>query len=213
VPEQLAPLALRNQGLFYNLLFPAASETLLEIVADPRHLGARIGMLAVLHTWSQNLGHPPHLHCLVPAGGLALDRSCWIRLRRNFFLPVRVLSGLFRGKMLAFLKQSYRRNDLSFSGTLATLSQPRAFQSLLFALRKKDWVVYAKPPFGGPEHVLKYLARYTHRVDARRCLLSHTAHAPPRGSTLVSDTPLVPIQQHRLTANSFQSPYFYRASG
>ena len=109
VPEQLAPLALRNQRLFYNLLFRAASETLLEIAADPRHLGARIGVLAVLHTWSQNLGHHPHLHCLVPAGGLALDRSRWVRSRRDFFLPVRVLSRMFRGKLLAFLKQSYRR--------------------------------------------------------------------------------------------------------
>jgi hypothetical protein len=125
VPEQLAPLALRNQRLFYNLLFRAASETLLEIAADPRHLGARIGALAVLHTWSQNLGHHPHLHCLVPAGGLALDRSRWVRSRRDFFLPVRVLSRMFRGKLLAFLKQSYRHNELGFSGTLAALSQPR----------------------------------------------------------------------------------------
>ena len=164
VPEQLAPLALRNQRLFYNLLLRAASETLLEIAADPRHLGARIGVLAVLHTWSQNLGHHPHLHCLVPAGGLALDRSRWVASRRNFFLPVRVLSRMFRGKLLAFLKQSYQRNDLCFSGTLAALSQPRAFHSLLHTLRSKEWVVYSKPPFGGPEHVLKYLARYTHRV-------------------------------------------------
>jgi hypothetical protein len=163
VPEQLAPLALRNQRLFYNLLFRAASETLLEIAADPRHLGGRIGVLAVLHTWSQNLGHHPHLHCLVPAGGLALDRSRWVRSRRNFFLPVRVLSRMFRGKLLAFLKQSYR-HELGFSGMLAALSQPRAFHSLLSTLRNKEWVVYSKPPFGGPEHVLKYLARYTHRV-------------------------------------------------
>jgi hypothetical protein len=164
VPEPLAPLALRNQRLFYNLLFRAASETLLEVAADPRHLGARIGVLAVLHTWSQNLGHHPHLHCLVPAGGLALDRSRWVRSRRNFFLPARVLSRVFRGKLLAFLKQSYRHNELRFSGTLAALSQPRAFHSLLADLRRKEWVVYSKPPFGGPEHVLKYLARYTHRV-------------------------------------------------
>ena len=164
VPEQLAPLALRNQRLFYNLLFRAASETLLEIAADPRHLGARIGLLAVLHTWSQNLGHHPHLHCLVPAGGLAPDRSRWVRSSRHFFLPVRVLSRMFRGKLLASLKQSYRHNQVCFSGTLAGLSQPRAFHSLLSALRSKEWVVYSKPPFGGPEHVLKYLARYTHRV-------------------------------------------------
>jgi hypothetical protein len=165
VPEQLAPLALRNQRLFYNLLFRAASETLLKIAADPRHLGARIGVLAVLHTWSQNLRHHPHLHCLVPAGGLAFNNSRWIPTRRRgFFLPVRVLSRMFRGKLLAFLKQSYRRGELCFAGKLVELSTPRAFHSLLGTLRRTEWVVYAKPPFGGPEHVLKYLARYTHRV-------------------------------------------------
>ena len=164
VPEQLAPLAFRNQRLFYNLLFRAASETLLEIAADPHHLGARIGALAVLHTWSQNLRHHPHLHCIVPAGGLALDHSRWIASRRGFFLPVRVLSRMFRGKLLAFLKQSYRRNQLCFAGKLAELSTQRAFHSLLHSLRRREWVVYSKPPFGGPEHVLKYLARYTHRV-------------------------------------------------
>jgi hypothetical protein len=164
VPEQLAPIALRNQRLFYNLLFRAASETLLEIAADPRHLGARIGALAVLHTWSQNLRHHPHLHCLVPAGGLSHDNSRWIATRPGFFLPVRVLSRMFRGKLLAFLSQSYRRNQLCFPGRLAELSTPHTFHSLLHALRRKEWVVYSKPPFGGPEHVLKYLARYTHRV-------------------------------------------------
>ena len=165
VPEQLAPLALRNQSLFYSMLFRAASQTLLEIAADPRHLGARIGILAVLHTWSQNLQHHPHLHCLVPAGGLALDNSRWIATKRHgFFLPVRVLSRMFRGKLLSFLKHSYRRNELCFAGRLADLSTPRAFYSLLAGLRRREWVVYSKPPFGGPEHVLKYLARYTHRV-------------------------------------------------
>src|ERR1700684_4505042 len=114
VPEQLAPLALRNQRLFYNLLFRAASETLLQIAADPRHLGARIGVLAVLHTWSQNLNHHLHLHCLVPAGGLALDNSRCIATRRGFFLPVRVLSRMFRGKLIAFLKSAYTRGQLSF---------------------------------------------------------------------------------------------------
>jgi hypothetical protein len=159
VPEQLAPLALRNQRLFYTLLFRAASETLLKIAADPRHLGARIGVLAVLHTWSQNLRHHPHLHCLVPAGGLAFNNSHWISTRRHgFFLPVRVLSRMFRGKLLAFLKLSYRHGELCFPGKLAELSTPRAFHSLLGALRRREWVVYSKPPFGGPEHVLKYLA-------------------------------------------------------
>jgi len=164
VPEQLAPLALRNQRLFYGLLFRAASETLLEIAADPSHLGARIGALAVLHTWSQSLRHHPHLHCLVPSGGLALDHSHWVATRPNFFLPVHVLSRMFRGKMLAFLKHAYARRQLRFHGALADLAQPRPFHSLLNLLRYKKWVVHAKPPFGGPEQVLKYLARYTHRV-------------------------------------------------
>jgi len=165
VPEQLAPLGLRNQRIFYSMLFRAASETLLEIAADPRYLGARIGILAVLHTWSQNLQLHPHLHCLVPAGGLAFDNSRWVPTRRHgFFLPVRVLSRMFRGKLLAFLKQSYRRGELCFRGKLTALSTPRAFYSLLVHLRRREWVVYSKPPFGGPEHVLKYLARYTHRV-------------------------------------------------
>ena len=119
LPEQLAPLALRNQRLLYDLLFRAASETLLQIAADPRHLGARIGVLAVLHTWSQNLRHHPHLHCLVPAGGLALDHSRWIACRPGFFLPVRVLSRLFRGKMLAFLQQAYKKGELRCLGTTA----------------------------------------------------------------------------------------------
>jgi len=164
LPEQLAPLALRHQRLFYGLLFRAASETLLQIAADPRHLGARIGVLAVLHTWSQNLRHHPHLHCLVPAGGLALDNSRWIASRPGFFLPVRVLGRMFRGKLLAYLKQAYRKKQLRFAGTLATLSPPHRFHALLRLLRSKEWVVYAKPPFGGPAHVLNYLARYTHRV-------------------------------------------------
>jgi Putative transposase/Transposase zinc-binding domain len=164
VPEPLAPLALRNQRVFYTLLFRAASETLLQVAADPRHLGARIGVLAVLHTWSQTLRLHPHLHCLVPAGGLALDNSKWVDSRPGFFLPVRVLSCLFRGKILAFLKLAYTKGQLSFPGTLAELSEPPAFHAMLRVLRNKEWVVYAKPPFGGPEHVLKYLARYTHRI-------------------------------------------------
>jgi hypothetical protein len=164
LPEQLAPLALRNQPLLYDLLFRAASQTLLQIAADPRHLGARIGMLAVLHSWSQNLRLHPHLHCLVPAGGLALDNSRWIACRPGFFLPVRLLSRLFRGKLLAFLKQAYTRKELNFGAAMATLAQPNRFYAMLRELRNREWVVYAKPPFGGPEHVLKYLARYTHRV-------------------------------------------------
>jgi Putative transposase len=164
VPNELAPLALQNQRCFYTLLFRAVAKTLLEIAADTRHLGARIGFLAVLHTWSQNLLHHPHVHCLVPAGGLALDGSRWISCRGKFFLPVRVLSRLFRGKLLAFLEAAWAEGKLQFSRQLTELADTARFHAWLHQFRQTDWVVYAKPPFGGPEHVLKYLARYTHRV-------------------------------------------------
>jgi len=163
VPELLAPLALQNQRVFYGLLFRAVSQTLLEIAADPRRLGAQIGFLAVLHTWSQNLLHHPHVHCVVPAGGIAPDGSGWIRCRQKFFLPVRVLSRLFRGKLLAFLRDAYANGKIQLRGQWAAFA-PARFLAWLWTLQKTDWVVYAKPPFGGPEHVLKYLARYTHRV-------------------------------------------------
>jgi hypothetical protein len=164
LPQQLAALAVRNQRLVYRLLFRAVSETLMEIAAARHRLGARIGFLAVLHTWSQQLGHHPHLHCLVPAGGLAFDNSRWISCRPRFFLPVPVLRRMFRGKMLAFLKQAYANQQLRFPGALAPLAPPARFHSMLSRLRRKEWVVHAQPPFGGPKHVLKYLARYTHRV-------------------------------------------------
>lgn len=164
VPNQFTPLALQNQRVFYNLLFRAVSQTLLEIAADPRHLGAQIGFLAVLHTWSQNLLHHPHIHCVVPAGGITLNESGWAPCGKKFFLPVRVLSRLFRGKLLAFLRQATAKGKLRFAGQLVALQHPTAFQAWLKICKKSDWVVYAKPPFGGPEGVLKYLARYTHRV-------------------------------------------------
>jgi hypothetical protein len=164
IPQQLAPLALQNQRVCYNLLFRAVSETLQQIAADTRHLGAKIGFLSVLHTWSQNLLHHPHIHCVVPAGGLSPDGSRWIACRPNFFLPVRVLSRLFRGKLLAFLRHAFAEGKLKFFGQLADLAEPNRFHAWLRKLEKTEWVVYAKPPFGGPEAVLKYLARYTHRV-------------------------------------------------
>ena len=164
IPEQLAPLALQNQRVCYGLLFRAVSETLQEIAADPRQLGAKIGFLAVLHTWSQNLLHHPHVHCVVPAGGLSPDGSRWIACRPKFFLPVRVLSRLFRGKLLALLRQAFAEGKLEFFGQLADLAEPARFHAWLRKSKKTEWVVYAKPPFGGPEYVLKYLARYTHRV-------------------------------------------------
>jgi hypothetical protein len=145
--DDLAPLALQNKKLVYGILFSAAWQTLREIAADPKHLGAQIGCLAVLHTWSQKVLHHPHLHCIVPGGGLAPDRSRWISCRPGFFLPVRVLSRLFRGKFLHLLKRAFLQGKLSFHGKLKHLSAPGAFNGLIRDVRKKDWVVYAKPPF------------------------------------------------------------------
>lgn len=164
LPHELALLALQNKRLLYGLLFRASAETLMEIAADPKHLGAEIGFLSVLHTWGQNLLAHPHVHCVIPAGGLAPDHSHWIRPRYPFFLPVKVLSRVFRGKFVAGLKSAFAQNKLDFHGTLQALTNPKAFHSFLRTLFRNDWVVYAKPPFGGPEHVLQYLARYTHRV-------------------------------------------------
>jgi putative transposase/transposase-like zinc-binding protein len=164
LPSALGPIALQNQREVYGLLFRAAAETLQQIAADPEHLGAEIGILAILHTWGQNLQHHPHVHCVVPGGGLAPDGSRWIACRPGFFLPVRVLSRVFRGKFLALLRSAFDQGRLSFHGKLASLSDPREFQLQLTASAQTEWVVYAKPPWGGPEQVLKYLARYTHRV-------------------------------------------------
>lgn len=164
VPEALRPLALQNRRQVYGALFRAAAETLLLIARDPKHLGAWIGFVAVLHTWGQKLEHHPHIHCLVPGGGFAPDRTCWISARESFFLPVRVLSEVFRGKLLAYLVKAYDEGRLGFRGRLRGLRQPQKWQALIRALRRRPWVVYSKPPFGGPEAVLKYLARYTHRV-------------------------------------------------
>lgn len=164
LPETLGPLTLQNKAVFYDVLFRAVGETLLEVAANPKHLGARIGFLAVLHTWGQNLMDHPHLHCVVPAGGLSAEGTAWVPGREDFFLPVRVLSRVFRGKFIAFLKQAFRHGALEFHGRLAPLADPDAMEHLLNQSVKNDWVVYAKRPFGGPEQVLKYLARYTHRV-------------------------------------------------
>jgi putative transposase/transposase-like zinc-binding protein len=164
LPHQLAPLAFHNKKLLYTLLFRASAATLLEVAANPKHLGAEIGFLSVLHTWGQNLLHHPHVHCVIPAGGLSPDHRRWVHPRYPFFLPVRVLSRVFRGKFIAGLKQAFRKGDLRFSGALKPLAQDEVFCSFLRTLFQQDWVVYAKPPFGGPQHVLHYLARYTHRV-------------------------------------------------
>jgi hypothetical protein len=164
LPHELSWLALQNKKVVYDLLFRTSATTLLEIAADPKHLGAEIGFLAILHTWGQNLQHHPHVHCVVPGGGLAPDGSRWIACRPGFFLPVRVRSRVFRGKFLALLRSAFERGRLSFHGKLAPLANPREFQLQLAASARTEWVVYAKPPWGGPEQVLKYLSRYTHRV-------------------------------------------------
>jgi hypothetical protein len=164
LPRELAPLALQNKQVIYNLLFHASAETLLEIARDPRHLGAEIGFFSVLHTWNQRLQHHPHIHCVLAAGGLAPDHSHWISSRPSFFLPVKVLRRVFRGKFVAGLKTAFREGRLEFHGHLVPLAEPRSFASWLRLLFLHHWVVYAKRPFGGPEHALRYLGAYTHRV-------------------------------------------------
>ncbi len=164
VPEAIAAIAFQNKAVVYGILFRSTAETLRSIAADPTHLGAALGFLAVLHTWGQTLGHHPHLHCVVPGGGLAPDGTRWIPCRPGFFLPVRVLSRLFRRLFLTQLQAAFARGQLHFAGTLAALEDPAAFAQALEPLRGIDWVVYAKPPFGGPAQVLEYLGRYTHRV-------------------------------------------------
>jgi len=165
LPAALAPLALQNKQHMYGLLFRATAETLQDIAADPKHLGARIGFFAILHTWGQTLTLHPHLHCVVPGGGLSRDGSRWVACRRaGFFLPVRVLSRRFRRLYLRHLERAHAAGKLQFHGDLQHLSQRQAFARHLAPLRKAEWVVYAKPPFGGPERALDYLGRYTHRV-------------------------------------------------
>jgi hypothetical protein len=164
LPREVASLALQNKWLLYNLLFHASAETLLEIARDPSHLGAEVGFFSVLHTWNQRLQHHPHIHCVLAAGGLAPDHSRWISSHRSFFLPVKVLSRVFRGKFVAGLRTAFRQGTLQFHGHLIPLAQPRSFASWLRLLFRHDWIVYAKRPFGGPEHALRYLGNYTHRV-------------------------------------------------
>ncbi len=178
LPHELSALVLGNRELMYRLLFASAKDTLLEVAADPQHLGARIGMLMVLHTWGQKLEHHPHVHCVVPGGGLAVPTPAtgetasesaaeaprWVSCRPNWLLPVPVLRRVFRGKYLAALRQAYLAGELQFAGSTQPLANQRAWRTLVRALYQKEWVVYAKEPFGGPEQVLKYLTGYTHRV-------------------------------------------------
>jgi hypothetical protein len=164
MPEPLARLALVNKRVVYDLLFQAAADTLLQVARNPKRLGGAIGGLMVLHTWGQRLQHHPHVHCVVPAGGLSPDGIRWIHARPNFFLPVKVLRQVFRGKLIAGLREAWAQGRLDFPGTLAALAPEQAFRAWLRSLHRQPWVVYAKAPFGSPTHVLHYLARYTHRV-------------------------------------------------
>lgn len=164
IPEQLNALALQNKAVLYRTLFQASAQTLLTIAADPRHLGARVGFFSILHTWGQNLLLHPHVHCVVTGGGLSPDGNSWISCRPGFFLSVHVLSRLFRHLFVQTLAKAFQEGQLCFHGKLEALGQPRQFQQLLNTLRAMEWVVYAKPPFGGPERVLDYLGRYTHSV-------------------------------------------------
>jgi hypothetical protein len=178
LPHELSALALGNRALMYRLLFECAKETLLEVAADPKHLGARIGVLMVLHTWGQKLEHHPHVHCVVPGGGLAVPAKAtgetpsvlgavaprWVSCRPNWFLSVEVLSRVFRGKYLAALRAAHQAGQLQFAGSTLPLASPASWRAVVRTLYDKEWVVYAKKPFGGPEQMLKYLAGYTHRV-------------------------------------------------
>nr|MBC6967483.1 putative transposase [Roseobacter litoralis] len=164
LPAQIADIAYQNKAAVYGLLFKASAQTLLTIAADPMHLGAKIGMTSVLHTWGSAMTHHPHVHIIVPGGGLSPDGTRWIACRSGFFLPVKVLSKLFRRLFLEGLTRLHKAGKLKFFGDLAKLADPDTFAAHLSPLRKTDWVVYAKPPFGGPEAVLAYLSRYTHRV-------------------------------------------------
>jgi len=164
LPRRLAPLVLQNKKVLYDLLFRVSAETLLEVARNPRHLGAEIGFFSVLHTWSQQLKIHPHVHCVAPAGGFSPDRARWVGSRKNYFLPKKVLRKIFRGKFVEALEQAFQDGQLRFEGNLKLLAKPKIFAAWLRPLHRQDWVVYLKPPFGGPEYVLQYLGRYTHRV-------------------------------------------------
>jgi hypothetical protein len=164
MPEQLWPIALRNRKVVYDILFKSASETLKELAKSPRHLGAQIGFIALLHTWSQTLMHHPHIHCIVPGGGLSADGKRWIGCKEEFFIRVEVLSRLFRGKFLHYLKKAYESGGLKFPGKIEEFKSKQAFKELCSALYGKEWVVNSKPAFTNAESVMDYLGRYTHRV-------------------------------------------------
>jgi hypothetical protein len=164
LPHELSPLALQNKKVVYDLLFHISAETLMEIARDPQHLGAEIGFFSVLHTWNQKLEHHPHIHCVVPAGGLSADHTRWITSQKNFFLPVDVLGEVFSGKFTEALREAFAAGKLGFHGALQPLGRPKVFAQLLRQAYRKKWIVYAKRLFGGAQHALRYLGCYTHRV-------------------------------------------------
>src|SRR5450631_2394633 len=164
LPQELNQLCLRNARILYDLLFRASAEAMLEVAANPKRLGAHIGFLSILHTWGQNLLLHPHIHCVVPAGGLSADHKSWIRPKYAFFLPVDVLSSVFRAKFVHGLRKAFGKRKLTFTGSIAQLAKPKRFAAFLDSLFRQQWVVYAKPAFGAPIQVLRYLGRYTHRV-------------------------------------------------
>jgi hypothetical protein len=164
IPAELNPLVIMNQRVMYNILFRSVSETLLELSDNPKHLGAYTGFIGILHTWGQNLMDHPHIHCVVPGGGLSNDKTRWVSCRKGFFIPVRVMSALFRGKFLDHLKRSFELGELIFPGGIHHLKDHRTFEVFRGQFYHKKWIVYCKPPFDGAEGVLKYLGRYTHRI-------------------------------------------------
>jgi hypothetical protein len=221
LPGPIAAIAFQNKAVVYDLLFRAAAETLQIIAADPKHLGARIGHIAVLHTWGSAMTHHPHVHCIVPGGGLSPDGKRWIACRKGFFLPVRVLSRLFRRLFLDRLLAVHKK--LGFFGDLARLAAPDAFRAHLAPLRRSEWVVYAKPPFGGPAAVLAYLARYTHRVAiANSRLVDMGDHAvrfrwkdyrtadPATGAVMIKTMSLAPDEFLRRFLLHVLPPGFHR---
>lgn len=164
IPCEINPLALRNQKIIYNILFRASKETLLELAKDPKHMGAEIGMIGILHTWGQTIIDHPHMHFITTGGGLSPDGKTWINSRKAFFISIKVISRLFRGKFLDYLKKSFYSGELKFPGNISTLQNEKTFKEYLKPLYNKKWIIYSKPPFKNPETVIEYLGRYTHRV-------------------------------------------------
>jgi hypothetical protein len=178
IPSELNRLVSMNRKVMYDLLFQSVSETLMELANDQKHLGARIGAIGILHTWGQNLIDHPHIHCIVTGGGLSSDSNRWVSCRKGFFLPVRVMSALFRGKFLGLLKHCFKRGEIVFPGSICHLKEPDDFKTFRRQLYRKKWVVYCKPPFDGPKGVLQYLGRYTHRIaiSNNRILANRDGH-------------------------------------